>query len=196
MQAVEKLFRSGPRAFRTLEHARDKKQRLPKISSPWSLAKISSQRLWRAICHLQVPSTGGSLAFMGLFSKDKKENPRISFHGVEFTFFEEAAWRFSFGGVDFWFHGRAFHCPTLGELEQITGTLAALEPEMTGRARKGVEEWGEGATLENIERSADLSEWPTDGTVWVTWSDGDGWGDMAVDFEVKDGAIISEGWGD
>jgi hypothetical protein len=68
---------------------------------------------------------------------------------------------------------------------------------MRKRLAKGLAECGEGCKLDDGETcSISLQEFATDRSLSVSWSDGASWGDLGVEFTIKDHAIVDEGWGD
>jgi hypothetical protein len=87
--------------------------------------------------------------------------------------------------------------PTKAELDSIVTTVASLEPEIRKRLAKGLAEWGDDCKLDDGENcSISLEELATDMTLIVSWANGASWGDLGVDFTIKDHAITDEGWFD
>ena len=135
---------------------------------------------------------------MGLFSKTPKATPKVVVEGMEVVFQPEGEWwEFRYRGTEFWSFGSTLMLPGKAELDEIVETIEVLKPEMRSRLMKGLDEWGEGAKLDDGETyHVDLKNLGTEGTFDVSWSDGASWGDLACDFTIKDGVIIDEGWGD
>jgi hypothetical protein len=46
------------------------------------------------------------------------------------------------------------------------------------------------------EFSVNLTDFQSDGTFEVSWSGGATWGDMGIEFTIKDHVIADESWGD
>jgi len=58
-------------------------------------------------------------------------------------------------------------------------------------------EWGDDSKLDDGESfSINVQDFATDKSLTVSWSDGASWGDLGVDFTIKDHAIVDESWGD
>src|SRR4051812_4754076 len=64
MQAIENLFRNGPLAFVALEHARDKKQRLPKIQPAEADSLVAR---WNSL-EAQIREIDESLSALNVFA--------------------------------------------------------------------------------------------------------------------------------
>ena len=78
-----------------------------------------------------------------------------------------------------------------------TRTVESLKPEMRRRLAKGLAEWGDGCKLDDGETySISVEEFATGRSFSVSCSGGASWGDLAVDFTIKDDAIVDETWGD
>jgi len=135
---------------------------------------------------------------MGIFSKTTKPNPKISFEGIEFIFHRDYEWwGFTYRGAEFCSFTPTLSLPTKAELDSIVSTVESLKPEMCNRLAKGLEEWGDGCKLDDGETcSISLEEFATEGSFSVSWSGGSSWGDLGVDFIIKDRAITDESWGD
>jgi hypothetical protein len=134
---------------------------------------------------------------MGLFSKTPQPNPKLSFEGIEFEYHRDHGWwEFRYRETDFTSFEPVLALPTKVELDAIVETLLALMPEMRSRLQIGLEKWG-GAKLDDGESySVDVKDFVRERTFGVSWSDGESWGDLGVDFVVKNGVIVDETWGD
>ena len=135
---------------------------------------------------------------MGIFSKTPKPNPKITVEGVEITFHLEYTgwWAFTYRGAEFTSFESALTLPTKMELDAILETLESLKPEMRTRLQKVLSEWG-GSRLDDGESySIDVQNFASDKTFTVSWSDGASWGDLGVDFTIKNHTITDESWGD
>ncbi|MGV3755074.1 MAG: hypothetical protein ACO1QS_06805 [Verrucomicrobiota bacterium] len=134
---------------------------------------------------------------MGLFSKTPKPNPKITFEGIEFTFHRDHEWwSFTYRGTDFNSFEPVLILPTKAQLDSILSTLESLMPELRTRLKKGLSEWSDSKLDDGETCSLDVQEFAKDGTFSVSWSDGASWGDMGVEYTIKDHAIIDESWGD
>lgn len=135
---------------------------------------------------------------MGIFSKTPKPHPKISFEGIEFTFHRDHEWwEFTYRGREFCSFTPTLSLPTKAELDSIVSTVGALMPEMRKRLAKGLAEWGDGCKLDDGESySISVEEFAADRSFSVSWSDGASWGDLGVDFAIKDHVITDESWVD
>jgi|GEM_PF-6311541 hypothetical protein len=135
---------------------------------------------------------------MGIFSKTPKPNPKINFEGIEFTFHRDHEWwDFTYRGIEFCSFTPTLSLPTKAELDSIVSTVESLRPEMRERIAKRLVEWGDGCKLDDEETcSISLEEFAAERSFTVSWSGGAMWGDLGVDFTIKDQAILDESWGD
>ena len=134
---------------------------------------------------------------MGLFSKSPKPNPKITIEGVEIAFHREyEGWAFTYRGTEFTSFELTLTLPTKGELDSILDTLESLKPEMRTRLQKGLSEWGDSKLDDGESYSVNVQDFATDKSFEISWSDGASWGDLGVDFTIKNNAIIDESWGD
>lgn len=134
---------------------------------------------------------------MGFFSKAAKPNPRIVVQGIEIEFHRENEWwGFIYQETEFLSFEFSLVLPSKEELDAILESLEALKPEMAARLKKGLSEWGDAKQNDGESYSVDLSGYGIDQTFIVCWSDGASWGDLGVDFTIKDNAIMDESWGD
>ena len=134
---------------------------------------------------------------MGLFSNSPKPNPKIIVDGVEVEFHRvNEWWAFRYRGTSFSTFELSLTLPTMSELDAILNVLEALKPEMKERIKNGLSECGD-SKLDNGETcSVDVKEFAAMRTFAVSRSGGASWGDLGVDFTIKDGTIIDEAWGD
>ena len=135
---------------------------------------------------------------MGLFSKTPKSNPKITVEGIDITFHQEyGGWTFTYRGAEFASFESALSLPTKAELDSILNTVESLKPELRKRLQKGLSEWGNGCKLHDGESySINVQSFAADKSFTVSWSNGASWGDLGVDFTIKDHAITDELWGD
>lgn len=134
---------------------------------------------------------------MGLFSKSPKPNPKITIEGIEVEFHRDSEWwGFTYRGTEFTAFEPVLMMPSKAELDSILSTVEALMPELRARLKKGLTEWCD-SKLDNGETySIDVKDFVRERTFSISWSDGALWGDIGVDFTIKDNAIIDESWGD
>lgn len=134
---------------------------------------------------------------MGLFSSAPQPNPKLTVDGIELEFhLDQEWWGFTYRGTEFCSFAPALTLPSRPELDALVATLESLRPEMKSRLSKGFGEW-EGVKLDDGESClVHLQDFATDRSVTASWSDGKSWGDLGVDFTIKDNAIIDETWGD
>ena len=134
---------------------------------------------------------------MGLFSKSPKLNPKLTVEGIEIEFHRDHEWwGFTYRGTEFCSFESALTLPNKAELDSILDTLESLRPEMRTRLQKGLTEWGDSKLDEGESCSVNVQDFARDKTFTVSWSDGASWGDLGVDFTIKDHAISDESWGD
>jgi hypothetical protein len=130
---------------------------------------------------------------MGLFSKTPKSKPKLIVEGIEVEFYQQTGhdiWEFTYRGTDFCAFEPVLKLPTPMELDAILNTVDLLKPEMRSRLKQDL-------TVDDGESYVvNVQDFATEGSFVVSWSDGASWGDMGVDFTIKDGAIQSEDWGD
>jgi len=134
---------------------------------------------------------------MGIFSKTPKSHPKITVEGIEITFHQEyGGWAFTYRGAEFSSFESALILPSKVEVDSILDTVESLKAEMRTRLQKGLSGWGESKVDDGESYSIDVQEFVTDKSFTVSWSDGASWGDLGVDFTIKDHAITDESWGD
>ena len=134
---------------------------------------------------------------MGIFSRTPKPNPKIIVEGMEFTFHQEFnGWQFTYRGTEFTSFEPALTLPNKLELDSIIDTVESLKPQMRTRMQKGLREWGDAKLDDGESYSVNLQDFVTNKSFTISWSDGASWGDLGVDFTIKDRAIADESWGD
>jgi hypothetical protein len=134
---------------------------------------------------------------MGLFSRQKKPSPTIEAGGLKVIYDTESeAWEFSFEGVEFVSYGNDFKQPTREQIITILEGLKRLKPEMVRRLEAGWREYGNIPVSDGESFFVNISDLETTGEYEVCWSGGANWGDMGIDFLIKDHAIVDESWGD
>ena len=134
---------------------------------------------------------------MGIFSKTPKQNPKITVEGIEITFNQGyGGWAFAYRGTEFSSFQAELSLPTKAELDSILLTIESLKPEMRTRLQKGLSEWGDSKLDDGEGYSINVQDFATDKMFIVSWSNGLSWGDLLVDFTIKDHAIADESWND
>ena len=134
---------------------------------------------------------------MGLFSKTPKSNPKIIVEGIEIEFHRDLEWwGFTYRRTEFSSFELSLTLPTKAELDAILKTVESLKPEMRSRLQKGLREWADSKLDDGESYTVDVKDFATGRTFEVSWSGGASWGDLGVDFTIKDHAIIDEAWGD
>ena len=134
---------------------------------------------------------------MGLFSKTPKPNPKIIVEGIEVAFHQEyGVWEFRYRGAEFSSFEPTLTIPTKAELDSILDNVESLNPEMRTRLQKGLSKWSDSKLGDGESYSVDVQHFVTDKSFTVSWSGGASWGDLGVDFTIKDHAIVDESWGD
>lgn len=134
---------------------------------------------------------------MGFFSKTARPDPKITVEGIEIAFHRDHQWwEFTHRGTEFRSFELSLTFPTKAEIEAILDTVESLKPEMRSRLVKGFAECGDSKPDDGESYSVDVKDFVREKTFTVSWSDGASWGDLGVDFTIKDHAIIDEAWGD
>ena len=134
---------------------------------------------------------------MGLFSKTPKPNPMIAFEGIEFLFHRDhELWEFTYRGTRFSSFAPVLILPTKAQLDSILSTLESLMPELRTRLQNGLKEWSDSTLDDGETQRVDVKDFVSDGIFFVSWSDGASWGDLGVEFTIKESSIIDESWGD
>jgi hypothetical protein len=134
---------------------------------------------------------------MGLFSKKPKLNPVIDTQGLRIEYsIDHAWWEFTHQGVNFISYGANFSCPSREQLRSILSDVEKLKPEMIMRLADGWKDW-KGIKMNDGETiCVNLTDFQSQGSFEVSWAGGSTWGDMGIDFIVKDHALTDEAWGD
>lgn len=134
---------------------------------------------------------------MGLFRKTPKPDPSIQIGESRIRYsVKHEHWAFTYKNKEFCAYASSFVWPGAGRLDQIIEDFERLQSQMMERIRSG-KEIGGGLPM-GVGESVliTLHSLETEGTFEVGWSGGEKWGDMGIDFVVKDGTIIEEFWGD
>jgi hypothetical protein len=134
---------------------------------------------------------------MGLFSHSKKVNPKIVVDGLDVEYrtdFEQ--WAFVYRGTEFCSFEQSLILPSKTDLDTIVGSLEALKPEMQARIKKYMADWDHVKHDDGETCFVDIKDFAADKSFVVFWSDGASWGDLGVDFTIRDNVIIDEIWGD
>lgn len=134
---------------------------------------------------------------MGLFSSKPKAKPTITVNGlrVEYDTSNEC-WQFRYQDTEFIAFEPNFVMPSEQRLSAILTEIKALLPEMEARIKKEFSETPEVKMKDGETCMVDLSGAGSPDEYVVTWSGGASWGDLAVDFTIKNHGISTEQWGD
>src|SRR5690349_41041 len=128
---------------------------------------------------------------MGLFSKKSKANPAVEIDGIKIEYdLANEYWQFSRKGADFVAYSATFIIPSEALLSSILADIENLQPEMIQRLSKEVKA-NDGETF-----LINLTDLHAQDSFEVSWSSGKSWGDMGVDFTIRNHAITDESWGD
>lgn len=134
---------------------------------------------------------------MGLFSSKPKAKPTITASGLQIEYDTgNECWQFRHQSTEFIAFGPSFVLPSDERLSAILGDIRALLPEMEARIEKEFSETPEVKTKDGETYMVDLSGGDAPDVYVVSWSGGASWGDLAVDFTIKNHGIINEAWGD
>ena len=134
---------------------------------------------------------------MALFSKKPKIKPTVETQGLRIEFDSESEiWQFSDKGMDFVVYGSTCAAPSPEQLMEIQADVTRLRPDMTRRLGEGLRNC-EGAKMNDGESIlVNITDFQSQGAFEVCWSGGESWGDMGVDFTIKNHEITDESWGD
>ena len=128
---------------------------------------------------------------MGLFSTKPKPKPKITVEGIEISYDSKSDfWEFKYSGTEFCVFESIATLPTKSELDTILEIVEALKPEMKSRLKQWV------AVNDGESYFVEVMDFAKEKTFQVTWHEGTSWGDLGVDFTIKDRAILNESCGD
>ena len=134
---------------------------------------------------------------MGLFSKKAKVNPVVETQGLQIQYdAENEIWQFSYKGADFIVYGTTLVVPSLERLAGIQTDIDRLRPEMSRRLAEGWKDSKDVKTNDGESYLVNLTDLHSSGTFEVSWSGGESWGDVGVDFTISNHEITDESWGD
>ena len=134
---------------------------------------------------------------MGLFSKKPKTLPTIQTQGLRIEYDPDTeVWQFQDSGIDFVLYGQTCFAPSRDQLADIRSDINRLRPEMLQKLGEGWKDW-KGVRMNDGETFlVNLTNLQSQGSFDVCWSGGESWGDMGIDFTIKDHEITDESWGD
>lgn len=135
---------------------------------------------------------------MGLFSKKPKAIPKINVEGIA-VFYDpnHESWEFHYRETDFVVYQPQFTFPPKEELDNIINDVVELTPEMIERITSWWRENGTKAnTGQGLSYMIELGKFSEEKTIHIMWSGDDSWGDMGVEYTIKDRRVIDESWGD
>lgn len=134
---------------------------------------------------------------MGLFKKTPKVSPKITVDGIEISFDPQSQfWGFTYREHEFVTCGSHLHMPSRERLDGILSDVAVLSTEMCDRLANGWKDWGDVKMNDGESYEINLESFGSEVSFCVTWSGGATWGDMWIDFNVKDRKIVDESWND
>jgi hypothetical protein len=134
---------------------------------------------------------------MGIFSKKTKPHPAIETQGLRIEYdTRNECWQFSYAGTDFVAYGTAFVAPPQERLLSILADIEKLRPEMLRRLAEGLKDSPEVKTNDGETYLVNLTDLHSQGSFEVSWSGGESWGDMGIDFTISNHEITDESWGD
>lgn len=134
---------------------------------------------------------------MGIFSKKNKAKPVVETQGLRIEYDpENEIWQFTHKGADFVAYGATIVVPSLEHLATIQADIDRLRPEMTRRLAEGWKDSKDVKTNEGETYLVNLTDLHSLGSFEVSWSEGESWGDMGIDFTIKNHEITDESWGD
>ena len=134
---------------------------------------------------------------MGLFSKKRKVNPVIETQGLRIQYDPQSEiWEFKHNGMEFVAYGTSFVVPCLERLAGIQEDVDRLRPEMSRRLTEGWKNSKDVKTNDGESYFVNLTDLQSSGTFEVSWSGGESWGDVGVDFTIRNHEITDESWGD
>jgi hypothetical protein len=134
---------------------------------------------------------------MGLFSKKVKANPVVETQGLRIEYDTgNEIWQFRHQDAHFVAYGTTFVVPPPERLAAILSDIDRLRPEMIRRLAAGCEEMKDIKTNDGETYLVNLTDLHSEGGFDVSWSGGESWGDMGVDFTITNHAITDESWGD
>jgi hypothetical protein len=134
---------------------------------------------------------------MGIFSKKIKAKPVVETQGLRIEYDpEDEIWQFTHNGADFVAYGTAFVVPSLERLSTIQADIDRLRAEMTRRLAEGWKDSKDVKTNDGESYLVNLTDLHSQGSFEVSWSGGESWGDMGIDFTISNHEITDESWGD
>ncbi len=134
---------------------------------------------------------------MRFFQKPKQQpDGKIIVEGVQITYRpEHCEWQFTYRDIEFCTYGLTIILPSKCELDRILLTIESLKPELRSRMQESLS--GYGAKLDDGElMSISLAGFSEDRSFRVSWSTGESWADLGVDFTIRDQKIVAEEWAD
>jgi hypothetical protein len=134
---------------------------------------------------------------MGLFSKKPRTNATVEIEGLRAEYdLANECWQFSHKGADFVAYGTALVVPSEERLSSIIADIDKLRPEMIRRLAEGWKDSKDVKTNDGETFRVNITDLASQGSFDVSWSGAESWGDMGIDFTIKDHAITDESWGD
>jgi len=134
---------------------------------------------------------------MNFFGKKPDSNPQIIFGAIAATYSnKEELWTFEYEGVEHISYGNILRLLNNSALELMRGDVVKLMPEMKYRLELGWKEWGNVRIGDGESYFINATDFQEKQEYEICWTDGASWGDMSIDFTIKDHQIINEDWND
>lgn len=134
---------------------------------------------------------------MKLFGKKLTPNPQVIFGAIDTTYEpNQEWWQFAYEGIEHFSHGPVLRLFDISALELMRTDVSTLMPEMKQRLEIGWKEWGEVKLDDGENYIVDVTNFQEKQEYRICWSGGASWGDMGIEFTVRDHKIVDEDWGD
>jgi hypothetical protein len=134
---------------------------------------------------------------MGIFSKKTKSNPVVETQGLRIEYDPASeCWEFSHEGIAFIAYGTTSVVPSQEHFSSILTDMNKLRPEMARRLAEGWKDSEDVKANDGETCLVDITELHSQGDFVASWSGGESWGDMEVDFTITNHEIADESWGD
>jgi len=134
---------------------------------------------------------------MNLFGKKSNSEPQVIFGVIAATYSrKEELWTFEYEGVEHISYGHILRLFNSSTLELMRGDVLMLMPEMKQRLEIGWKEWGEVKINDGGKFFINVTDFQEKQEYQICWAEGASWGDMVIEFTIKDHPIIYEDWND
>ncbi|MFC7336423.1 hypothetical protein ACFQY0_04475 [Haloferula chungangensis] len=105
-------------------------------------------------------------------------------------------WTFTYRGLDFISYESRLNLPLQEELDSILANVSSIEGEMKSRIATYFQSTPEIKASSGQLTHVNIASFADSNTVGVFWTGDASWGDMAVEFTIREEQIIDETWGD